>query len=160
MPNLRFPLLATTAAICGLSGLSWQCATAQNADAPGAAADTSAAKSTIGASAYGSHLQAILTAIQATPDQRKKITEILEEFRPKIVPLKTEYKRKQAEFLQTMIAGRAPEDLMLKQEAMNEVQSRIINEYCAMNLKVRRLLNPHQCEQYENYRHQQGWTHH
>jgi len=109
-------------------------------------------------STYGSHLVPILQAIDATPDQRKQITDVVEEFRPKIQPMKSKYKEVQSEFLSAMMSGRAPEELMNKQEEMNELYSRIVNEYCLMNLRVRKLLNPSQFQKYEQYRKKQGWT--
>jgi Spy/CpxP family protein refolding chaperone len=123
---------------------------------PGAASATPPAN--FAKAAYGSHLQAILASIQATPDQRKKIVEIVKDFRPKIEPLRVQYRQKQSQFLDAMIKGSA-EDLMVRQEELNELYSQIINEYCAMHIKVRKLLNPQQCERYEDYRRGQGWVH-
>ncbi|MGH9551371.1 MAG: hypothetical protein ACRD3W_18445, partial [Terriglobales bacterium] len=94
------------------------------------------------------------------PDQRKKISEIVDDFRPKIDPLRQKYKAKQGQFLDSMMGHSAPEEIMLKQQEMTDLYGRIINEYCAMNLKVRKLLSPVQCQKYEMYRHQQGWTQH
>jgi hypothetical protein len=56
-----------------------------------------------------------------------------------------------------MIKGRSAEELMLKQEEMNALYGRIVNEYCAMQLKIRKLLNPKQYQEYEQYRIKQGW---
>lgn len=106
---------------------------------------------------YGTHLQPILNAINATPEQRKQIADVMEEFRPKIEPLKIKYKETQSQFLSAIMSGRPAEDIMLRQEDMNALYARIINEYCAMHLKVRRLLNADQNERYEKYRSQQGW---
>ena len=111
----------------------------------------------VSVSTYGSHLEPILAAISASPDQRKQIAEVMEDFRPKIEPLKVKYKEIQTQFLSSLTSGGRSEDLMLKQEEMNELYARIVNEYCAMHLKVRRLLNEEQCERYEKYRQQQGW---
>src|ERR1700676_5522856 len=79
--------------------------------------------------AYGSHLEPILKAIDATAQQRKQITEILENFRPKIQPLKVKYKTVQEQFLTSMTNSRPAEEIMLKQEEMNEIYGRILNEY-------------------------------
>jgi hypothetical protein len=108
---------------------------------------------------FGSHLEPILKVIEAKPEQRKQITEILEDFRPKIQPLKVKFKTVQEQFLTSMTSGRPAEEIMLKQEEMNEIYGRIVNEYCAMHLKMRRCMNPTQCARYEKYRLQQGWTH-
>jgi hypothetical protein len=109
-------------------------------------------------STYGSHLLPILAAINATPEQRKQIGQIVEDFRPKIQPLKVKYKETQTEFLQAMISARAPEELMLKQGELTELYGRIVNEYCVMNLHIRKLLKPAQCQKYEEYRAKQGWS--
>jgi len=116
-----------------------------------------ASASTIGTTPYGSHLEPILKAVSANATQRKEITDLVEEFRPKVEPLKQMYKDTQNQFLSAMETGRPPEELMLKQQEMNGLYGRIVNEYCAMHLKVRKLLSPTQCEQYEKYRSQQGW---
>ena len=100
-----------------------------------------------------------MKAIQASPEQRKQITEIFEDFRPKVQPLKTKYKEAQQQFLNAMMNGRPSEEIMLKQQEMNSLYSRIVDQYCAMHLRVRKLLSPSQTEQYEQYRTKQGWSH-
>lgn len=107
---------------------------------------------------YGSHLEPILQAVQANTDQRKQITEVVEEFRPRIQPMKAKYRELQSQFLNSMTTGRPAEEIMLKQEELNELYNRIVNEYCVMNLKVRKLLNKDQFDRYEAYRKAQGWT--
>jgi hypothetical protein len=109
-------------------------------------------------STYGSHLLPILQAINATPEQRKQIGQVVEDFRPKIQPLKVKYKEAQADFLHAMVSARAPEEVMLKQSELNELYGRIVNEYCVMNLHIRKLLKPAQCQKYEEYRAKQGWS--
>ncbi len=47
---------------------------------------------------FGYHLQPILEAIKATPDQRKKISAIVEELRPTIEPLRKNSKRNRLHF--------------------------------------------------------------
>jgi hypothetical protein len=49
---------------------------------------------------FGYHLQPILEAIKASPEQRKKITAIVEELRPTIEPLRKKFKEKQTSFLE------------------------------------------------------------
>lgn len=114
----------------------------------------------LGAKPYGSHLEPILKTINASPDQREKITAVVTEFRPKIEPSLVKYREKRDAFLQAMITGKASEDIMSKQDEMNQLSSFITSQYMVMNLKVRKLLKPEQMEPYENYRKKQGWVRH
>jgi len=107
---------------------------------------------------YGSHLEPILKTINASPDQRLKISAVVNEFKPKIEPSIVKYREKRDQFLQSMISGKASEDIMSKQDEMNQLSSQINSQYMVMNLKVRKLLNPDQVEPYENYRKKQGWV--
>ncbi len=107
---------------------------------------------------YGSHLEPILKTINASPDQRDKISAVVNEFKPKIEPSIVKYREKRDQFLQSMITGKASEDIMSKQDEMNQLSSQINNQYMVMNLKVRKLLKPDQIEPYENYRKKQGWV--
>lgn len=107
---------------------------------------------------YGSHLEPILKTINATPDQRIKISALVNEFKPKIEPSLIKYRETRDQFLQCMITGKASEDIMSKQDEMNQLSSQINSQYMMMNLKVRRLLKPDQVEPYENYRRKQGWV--
>jgi Spy/CpxP family protein refolding chaperone len=107
---------------------------------------------------YGSHLEPILQTISATPQQRKQITEIMQDFRPHIEPLQIKYREKQRQFLATMTSARPAEEVMVKQTELNELYSQISTEYCVMHLKIRKLLSEDQCVKYENYRRNQGWV--
>ncbi|HEY9734315.1 MAG TPA: hypothetical protein V6C89_20555 [Drouetiella sp.] len=107
---------------------------------------------------YGSHLEPILKTINATPDQRTKISALVNEFKPKIEPSIVKYRETRDQFLQCMITGKASEDIMSKQDEMNQLSSQINSQYMMMNLKVRKLLKPDQVEPYENYRRKQGWV--
>ncbi len=107
---------------------------------------------------YGSHLEPILKTINASPDQRDKISAVVNEFKPKIEPSLAKYREKRDQFLQSMISGKASEDIMCKQDEMNQLSSQINSQYMVMNLKVRKLLKPDQVEPYENYRKRQGWV--
>ncbi|MBI2810696.1 MAG: hypothetical protein HYX67_07710 [Candidatus Melainabacteria bacterium] len=109
-------------------------------------------------SQYGSHLEPILKTINASPDQRDKISAVVNEFKPKIEPSIAKYREKRDQFLQSMISGKASEDIMSKQDEMNQLSSQINSQYMVMNLKVRKLLKPDQVEPYENYRKKQGWV--
>ncbi len=112
----------------------------------------------LGAKPYGSHLEPILKTINASPDQRDKISQVVNEFKPKIEPSLAKYREKRDQFLQSMISGKASEDIMCKQDEMNQLSSQINSQYMVMNLKVRKLLKPDQVEPYENYRKRQGWV--
>ncbi|CAN5474547.1 hypothetical protein BH10CYA1_BH10CYA1_50050 [soil metagenome] len=107
---------------------------------------------------YGSHLEPILKTINASPDQRDKISAVVNEFKPKIEPSIVKYHEKRDQFLQSMVSGKASEDIMSKQDEMNQLSSQINSQYMVMNLKVRKLLKPDQVEPYENYRKKQGWV--
>ena len=114
--------------------------------------------SSTGGGHYGSHLVPILKAINATPDQTAKIKAIMEQFRPSIQPVMVSYHAKRDEFLQAIMTGKSAEDIMDKQCQMNELFDKITNEYCVMNLKVRKLLTPKQCGELQAYRKSQGWV--
>jgi len=107
---------------------------------------------------YGSHLEPILKCVNATPEQRAKITAILKEFRPKIEPIMIEFREKRDQFLAAITSGKSAEDIMLKQDEVGQLRSHITNEYCVMHLKVRQCLNAEQVTAYEQYRHSQGWV--
>lgn len=106
---------------------------------------------------YGSHLQPILETVHATPEQRKKITEIVLQFRPTIEPVMIKYREKRNQFLHSIVTGSPAEDIMSKQAEVNELFDKICNDYCLMNLKVRRQLTAHQCDLLQQYRRKQGW---
>lgn len=129
---------------------------ASPADNASASSSASAANKPYGQ--YGSHLEPILKTINASPEQRDKISAVVNEFKPKIEPSIAKYHEKRDQFLQSMITGKASEDIMSKQDEMNQLSSQITSQYMVMNLKVRKLLKPDQVEPYENYRKKQGWV--
>lgn len=106
---------------------------------------------------YGSHLEPILQRIGANPDLRKKITIIVQTYRPKIEPLRTEYKTKSAEFINYIVQGKPAEVIMARQGELNNLYGVIITEYGLMRMEIRRVLTPQQCKAFEEYRAQQGW---
>gem|GEM_PF-2858273 len=106
---------------------------------------------------YGSHLQPILERIQASPEQRRKISEIVSNYRPKIDPLRQEYREKSKEFIEFIIEGKPAEVIMARQGELNNLYGVIVTEYSMMSLEIRRNLSPAQCRQFEQYRKQQGW---
>lgn len=108
---------------------------------------------------YGSHLQAILEAVNATREQRTSITAIVEQFRPKIDPLRQSYQQKKAEFLNALTTGTPAEQILSRQNDLSQLYSDISCQYCQMSLEVRKQLNPDQVVLYENYKLKQGWTH-
>jgi Spy/CpxP family protein refolding chaperone len=112
----------------------------------------------LGHSHYGSHLEPILKSVNATAEQRVKITAILNDFRPKIEPIVIEYREKRDQFLAAITSGKSAEEIMLKQDEVGQLRSHIANEYCVMHLKVRHCLNGEQVTAYEQYRHLQGWV--
>lgn len=108
---------------------------------------------------FGYHLQPILEAIKATPDQRKKISAIVEELRPTIEPLRKKFKEKQTAFLNGMTKGVAAEDLLVAQSELGQIRSEMNAQYMIMRLKVRKLLQGDQITAYQKYMSSQGWTH-
>jgi hypothetical protein len=124
---------------------------------PSSTASSGSVSATSGSESYGSHVEPILKTIAATAEQRKQITSIVEDFRPRIEPLQLKWKEKQTQFLIVMTSGHPAEEIMVKQTELNELYSQITNEYFVMHLKIRKLLTPSQCEKYETYRRKQGW---
>ncbi|MBY0549605.1 MAG: hypothetical protein K2W95_20170 [Candidatus Obscuribacterales bacterium] len=106
---------------------------------------------------YGSHLQAILDTVSATPEQRSSITAVVEAFRPKIDPLRQTYNQKRQEFLTGITTGLSSDQIMVKQTDLSQLYSDISCQYCRMSLEIRRQLRPEQIVQYESYRMKQGW---
>ena len=109
-------------------------------------------------SPYGSHLQPILMVIKATPEQRVKISGIVESYKPKIEPLRQEYRVKSGEFLDLLMKGGPAEVIMARQGDLNKVYSLIIVHYASMQLEIRKQLTPQQTVLFEQYRRQEGWT--
>jgi len=110
--------------------------------------------------AYGSHLEPILAKIGASPEQRKQITAIVLEYKPKIEPLRVEYKQKSQEFLNFIVTGMPAEKVMARQGELNKLYSVIVSQYSLMRLEIRRYLTSDQCRLFEQYRAQQGWSSH
>ncbi len=107
---------------------------------------------------YGYYLKPILERIQANPDQSAKITAILESYRGRIDPLKTEYMHKNQEFLTNLSHGDDSAAIMNQQIQLGRIYSDITLYYCQMSLEVRRVLSPDQIVRYEEFKRQQGWT--
>jgi Spy/CpxP family protein refolding chaperone len=156
MFKVETTICAAVAALCVLANGS-QCAFAKD-DSKSQPSPPNATSATSGAGeVYGSHLEPILKTVTATVEQRKQITLVVEDFRPRIEPLQVKWKEKQSQFLNTMTTGRPAEEIMVKQNELNELYSQISNEYFMMHLKIRKVLTPAQCEKYESYRRRQGW---
>lgn len=112
----------------------------------------------IGQHQYGYHLRFILQAIQATPIQSEEISSIVEACRPRIEPMRKEYREKSDEFLSFIISGKPDDVVMSRQSELNQIHNSIVGEYVVMQLKIRRLLSPAQWEQMQKYDQQQGWS--
>ena len=109
---------------------------------------------------YGSHLEPILVKISATPEQRKTITGILTTYKPKVEPLRQEYRVKSQEFLDYIVQGKPADVVMSRQGELNHIYSAIITQYSMMRIEIRKQLTDQQCVQFEEYRRKQGWTSH
>lgn len=106
---------------------------------------------------YGSHLGPILDTIKASPEQRKSITAIMEEFRPKIEPMRAKFREARDTFLNGMMTGKSGEQIMSAQQEMERTRTAIGDEYMVVRLRVRKLLTPEQIPLFEEYRKKQGW---
>lgn len=106
---------------------------------------------------YGFYVKPILEAVKANDDQRKKITQIVEELRPTIEPLRKKFKEKQAAFLSGMAKGSSAEDLLCAQRELGQIRSEINDQYLLMRLRVRKLLQPAQTYAYDDFLARQGW---
>ena len=107
---------------------------------------------------YGSYLNPILEYIQADPDQRTKITGIVQSFRGRIEPLTIEYKQKNQALLGNLVHGQTPELIMDEQTQLGRLYSEITLYYCQMSLEVRKCLNAEQIVRYEEFKRKQGWS--
>ncbi|MBX9692526.1 MAG: hypothetical protein K2Z81_09085 [Cyanobacteria bacterium] len=107
--------------------------------------------------AYGSHMEPILAKIEASNKQREEIKTIVEDFRPRIEPLRNEYTRIREKFLKELSSNDACDDLMNTQLELGNLDSSIRQEYLMMRLRIRNKLTPVQNKRMEEYRKQQGW---
>jgi len=153
-------IFRTAISFIAITLLAGMPACAQNAgkstsSAPSAAKVTPDAA--IGRQPYGFHFQQIMVRISATPPQRQQIEAIVEAHRPKIVPLKEEYRQKSEEFLSLICTGKSAEQVMSSQIQLNQLHNAITNEYYLMRLEIRRLLQPNQWEVFQTYVREQGW---
>jgi Spy/CpxP family protein refolding chaperone len=108
---------------------------------------------------YGYHLQPILDKINASSDQRVKITKVVASYRSSLQPLRDHYKEKQQDFISSMISGDAAEAVMSKQVELGHMASEITSKYCLMRLEIRRVLTPQQILLFESYGREHGWNH-
>lgn len=106
---------------------------------------------------HGSHLEPILRKINASPEQRVRITTIVTSFKPKIEPLRQEYRLKSQEFINCLVTGEPAEAVMARMGELNQLYGSIVTQYSLMRLEIRKVLTPDQRKAYEEYRHQQGW---
>lgn len=106
---------------------------------------------------YGFYLNPILEHIHANPDQRTKITAILQSYRGRLEPLRNEYKQKNQELLNKLSHGDKPEEIMNEQTHLGRLYTEITTNYCQMSLEVRKQLDPGQIVLYEEFKRKQGW---
>ena len=107
---------------------------------------------------YGQHLEPILIKIKASADQRVKITAVVTSYRPKIEPLRQEYREKSQQFVNFLVTGQPAETVMARQGELNKIYSTIVTQYGMMQLEIRKYLSPDQTRLFEQYRCQQGWS--
>ncbi|MCC7530545.1 MAG: hypothetical protein IT342_18620 [Candidatus Melainabacteria bacterium] len=106
---------------------------------------------------YGYYLKPILEAVKANDDQRKKITQIVEDLRPTIEPLRKKFREKQSMFLSGMAKGISAEDLLCAQSELGQIRGEINDQYLLMRLRVRKLLQPAQIVAYDDFLAHKGW---
>lgn len=107
---------------------------------------------------YGYYLQPILEHIHANPDQRVKITAIVQSYRGRIEPLQTEYRQRNQQLLDKLSHGESSTSIMDDQMRVGRLYTDLNLYYCQMSLEVRKLLGPEQIVLYEEFKRQQGWN--
>lgn len=107
---------------------------------------------------YGYYLNPMLDHIQASSDQRTKITVIVQNYRGSIEPLRLEYNARQQDFLSNVVKGQPSAQIMEQQMRLSQMYEEITSHYCRMSLEVRRVLNPDQIVRYEEFKRKRGWT--
>lgn len=107
---------------------------------------------------YGYYLQPILEHIHANPDQKVKITAIVQSYRARIEPLQSEYKQRNQALLDKLAHGESSTTIMDDQMRVGRLYSDLNLYYCQMSLEVRKILSPDQIVLYEEFKRQQGWN--
>lgn len=113
-------------------------------------------KSSSGA-AFGAHLDPILKTVSASEEQRKSISEIVEEFKTRIVPLRKRHDELRDQFLKALTSGETGETIMATQSDFIRAQNDLHAQYLALRLKIAQVLSPEQNEKFKEYRVKQGW---
>ncbi len=106
---------------------------------------------------FGSHLEPILKTVNASDDQRKSITAIVDDFKVRIVPLKKRHDELRDQFLKSLTSGETGETVMATQSDFIRAQNDLNAQYLALRLKVQQVLSPEQNEKFKEYRLKQGW---
>ena len=106
---------------------------------------------------YGSHLVPILNTVNATSEQRQRITEIFVSHKPKIEPLKQEYRQKSQEFIDCIVSGKPSELVMYEQSELNRLHGQIASQYSLIQLEIRKVLTPQQWKMFQEYKQKEGW---
>jgi Spy/CpxP family protein refolding chaperone len=111
-----------------------------------------------GSAAFGSHLEPILAFVNATDEQRKSITEIVEEHKLRITALRKRHDELRDAFLKALTSGQAGEAVLATQSDFIRAQNDLNAQYLAVRLKTQQVLTPEQNEKYKEYRLKQGWN--
>lgn len=107
---------------------------------------------------FGSHLEPILKVVSASDEQRKAITEITEDFKTRIEPLRKKHDELRDQFLNSLSSGQSSETIMANQAEFNRAQGELHAQYLALRLKVMKVLTADQNQKFQEYRKQQGWN--
>ena len=111
-----------------------------------------------GSAAFGAHLVPILAFVNATDDQRKSITEIVEEHKIRITALRKRHDELRDAFLKALTSGQTGENVLATQSDFIRAQSDLNAQYLAVRLKTQQVLTPEQNEKFKEYRLKQGWN--
>ncbi|MBX9667142.1 MAG: hypothetical protein K2X93_05960 [Candidatus Obscuribacterales bacterium] len=106
---------------------------------------------------FGSHLEPILKAVGASDEQKKTISEIVQDFKGRIEPMRKKHDELRDEFLSSLTSGKSDETIISTQAEFNRVHNDLSAQYLALRLKVQQVLTPDQNEKYKVYRDKQGW---
>ncbi len=111
-----------------------------------------------GTAAFGAHLEPILAFVNATDEQRKSITEIVEEHKLRITALRKRHDELRDAFLKSLTSGQTGESVLATQSDFIRAQNDLNAQYLAVRLKTQQVLTPEQNEKFKEYRLKQGWN--
>gem|GEM_PF-1425022 len=163
MKTVTLSLLLTTAFVAGLAVNAQTGAKKEAKNDDTKSHTTASLTSTLTISkrssgvAFGAHLDPILKTVNATDDQKKSITSIVDEFKIRIVPLRKRHDELREEFLKALTSGDSGETIISTQSEFIRAQGDLNAQYLALRLKIAQVLTPEQNDKFKEYRSKQGW---